>query len=86
MALDRRDEARLHRLQRQLAADDPDCHRRMRDYSDRLARNRAATAEPAGPAEPTAAREPAPWAGVLLVWAVVLAAALVLIAATAGTA
>lgn len=73
MALDPSERARLQRIQRQLVREDPECGRRLRDYSARLADN-------AGPAEP----EPVPWAGVLLVWAAVLAAAVILVAATAA--
>ncbi|MFD0803527.1 DUF3040 domain-containing protein [Streptomonospora algeriensis] len=72
MALDRSERARLHRIRRQLARQDPECGRRLREYSERIAGN-------AGPAE----REPAPWAAVLLIWAAVLAAAVILVVATA---
>jgi len=74
MALDREDQARLRRIQRQLAAEDPDCEQRIRDYSELLAGNRRRTAEPA------------PWTALLLIWALVVAAAVILVAATAGAA
>ncbi|GAB3459160.1 hypothetical protein GCM10027570_43050 [Streptomonospora sediminis] len=73
MGLGRRDEARLHGIQRRLAADDPDWCRRLRNGSARLAEHGR-----------SAGAEPVPWAGVLLVWAAVLAAALLLISATAA--
>ncbi|MDT0302543.1 DUF3040 domain-containing protein [Streptomonospora wellingtoniae] len=73
MALERGERAKLDRIGRNLAREDPECRRRLREYSDRLARN-------AGEAD----REPAPWAAVLVVWAAVLTSALILLAATVG--